>query len=214
MSSRYYARWGGLAMVVGAVFAAVGGAIQSFQDPTSSLWVPSNVLQLIGAGLILVAIPALYAVLARAIGGLGLAGYVLLFAAGLFGAIGGSAIAIVIPYMAQNTPSLMTSEPPPILMTYFIIAGTLQLLGGVLFGVAIVRAGVPERYAGMLLILGAIISFVGGLLNAVPHLGDLGSVLFVLALGWMGWTLMTRHVAETEPSMAPAEGTTGARARA
>ncbi len=55
---------------------------------------------------------------------------------------------------------------------------------------------------------------MGGLFNFLPHLGDLGTVLFVLALAWMGWTLMTRHVAEMEPSRAPAEGTTGARARA
>jgi hypothetical protein len=215
MSSREYVRWGGMALLAGGVLAAIGFAVQSFAGPTSSLWIPTTVLALFGLVLILLGFPVLYAVLARATGGLGLVGYVLLFVSGLVAGIGATVLSLIVPYLAQNIPGFMTTAGlPPVMGNYFAVAGIIRLIAGVVFGAAIVRAGTPERVAGMLLILAAIIGFAGGIFNSVPHLGDLGRVLLVLALGWMGWTLMTRHVAEMEPYRAPAEGTTGAHARA
>ncbi len=215
MSSREYIRWGGLALLVGGVIPAIGVTVQSFESPASSLWIPTILFTFFGIVLGLLGLPVLYAVLARAIGALGLVGYVLVFVSGILTVVGGTGLALVLPYMAQHIPGFMTTVPPPPVTSDFLaVGGIIRLIGGLLFGAALVRARTPERYAGMLLILGAILSYVGGIINSAPHLGDLGRVMFILALGWMGWTLMTQHVAEMEPSRAPAEGPTGAHARA
>jgi hypothetical protein len=215
MLSREYVRWGGLALLAGGVLAAIGLAVQAFEGPSSSLWIPITVFALFGLVLILLGFPVEYAVNARATGALGLVGYVFLFVSGLISGIGATVLSLIMPYLAQNIPGFMTTAGlPPIMGNYLAAAGIIRLIGGVIFGAALVRAGTPERVAGMLLILAAILGSVGGIFTSVPHLGDLSRVLLVIALGWMGWTLMTRHVAEMEPSRAPAEGTTGAHARA
>ncbi len=215
MSSREFGRLAGLALVVGGVLSAIGFVVQSFAGPTSSLWVPTTVLALSGLVLILLAIPVVYAVLASAIGGLGLVGYVLLFVSGLLAGIGATVLSLIMPYLARTIPQLTaTTAPPQVIGTYLLVAGIIRLIAGLVFGAAILGARTPERMAGLLLILGAIISFGGGIFNSVPHLGDLGRVLFVLALAWMGWTLMTHHAAEMGPSRAPVEGSPRAHARA
>ena len=60
--------------------------------------------------------------------------------------------------------------------------------GGVLLGIATMRAGVFPRWAGLLLIAAAVValgSFVIGSLTTVAV------VLVVLGLGWMGYALLT-----------------------
>ncbi len=214
MSSRELVRWGGLALIVGGVLTAIGLAVGSFMAPADPQGVWISAIVFLGVILLLLGLPVLYTVLARAIGVLGLIGYVLFFASGVLAGAGGTMLGIIGPALMRVAPSAVNGPPPPEIQNFFMIAGILSLVGGILFGATIVRAGVPERVAGMLLILGSIVGFVGGIFDFVPHLGDLGTVLTVLAIAWMGYTVMTRHVAEMEPSRAPMEGTTGARARA
>jgi hypothetical protein len=212
MSSRELVRWGGLSLLVGGVLSAIGIAVGSFLGPADALQEPVSAIVFLGVILLLLGLPALYTVLARSIGVLGLIGYVLFFASGVLAGAGGTMLGIIGPALMRVAPGAVNGPPPPEINNFFMVAGTLGLVGGVLFGATIVRAGAPERFAGMLLILGSVVGFVGGIFDFLPHLGDLGTVLTVLALGWMGWTLMTRHVAEMEPSRAPAEGTARARA--
>lgn len=212
MSWHGIVRWGGLALLVGGLLEAIGIAVGSFQGPTDPLMGPTAIVQLVGIVLTLVSIPVLYLHLARAIRGWGLAGYVLLFSAGVLLGVGGAVLGLLGPAL-MTTPGALNGPPPPVINNYFMIGGIIELIGGVVFGAAIVLARIPERYAGALLILGTIISFLGNIFP-VPHLGDLGTVLLVLALAWMGGILATRHAAEVEPSMAPADELRGARARA
>ncbi len=214
MSSRTLFRWGGLVMLVGSVITALSLLVQTANgDMGGPLWVPSNIVQLVGVVLIIIGFPAFYAALARMLGGLGLIGYVLVMATGMMAGIGGAAIALVVPsFFANLPPPSPNSAPPAGIMNYFIIAGFLQLVGGLAFGIALLRSHVLERLAGLLLIIGAVVAFVGNLLPGNSPLGNLGSVLFVLALAWMGFALMTRHVTEMETVRAPEE--MGAHARA
>ncbi len=215
MLSSEYVRWGGLAMFAGGVLAAIGLGVQSFEIPRSSLWVPTTVLALFGLVLILLGFPAAYAFLARATGGMGLVGYVFLFVSGLISGIGATVLSLIVPYLAQSVPGSVTAAaPPPAMGNYLAAAGILRLIGGVVFGAALVRAWTPERYAGMLLILAAVVGLFGSLFSSVLLLGALSRVLLVVALAWMGWTLLRRNVTEMEPSRAPAERSTGAHARA
>ena len=62
----------------------------------------------------------------------------------------------------------------------------LVVLGGVLLGITTMRAGAFSRWAGLLLIVGAVLNpagFVSGIVGAVAD------TLVFLGLGWMGYTL-------------------------
>lgn len=70
------------------------------------------------------------------------------------------------------------------------IHGTLMVLGGLLFGLAILRAGIFPRWTGVLLVIGVLLNLLVGLLP-VPDIGQvLGSVLRNAALIGMGAALL------------------------
>ena len=53
-----------------------------------------------------------------------------------------------------------------------------------MLGIATLRAGVFSRWASILLIVGAVLSFVGNFL--LPIKGTVGVVLFLVGLAWLG----------------------------
>jgi uncharacterized membrane protein YhaH (DUF805 family) len=64
------------------------------------------------------------------------------------------------------------------------------------------RATILPRWAGLLLIIGAVLNIVDFPLNGAigSIVGAVSFVLFALALGWMGYTLMsTRSVEAVQP---------------
>jgi hypothetical protein len=68
--------------------------------------------------------------------------------------------------------------------------GALMVLGGVLFGFAVQRAGVFPRWTGVLLVIGVLLNLLVGLLP-VPDISQvLGSVLRNVALKGMGVALL------------------------
>jgi hypothetical protein len=74
------------------------------------------------------------------------------------------------------------------LNVYMDVQFALFVLGGVLLGLATMRARVFSRWAGLLLLVGAVldpVSFVNGIV------GTLAAVLLTFGLGWMGYALLT-----------------------
>jgi hypothetical protein len=68
--------------------------------------------------------------------------------------------------------------------------GAFMVLGGLLFGLVILRAGVFPRWTGVLLVIGVLLNLFVGLLP-VPDIGQvLGSVLRNAALIGMGFALL------------------------
>ncbi len=201
MSGRRVFQLAGWSLLVGGLVATLGTLVNSFttgpNDPTA---LPANLAVLVGVILVLLGVPALYARLYHAIGWVGLIGFALFYISGLVAGIGGSILGLYFfPTLAQVAPSFLNGPPPQNVMNFFLIGGIINLVGGVLFGGAVVVARTIERNAGILVVLGAILSFVGNFVN-VPHLGDLGTALFLVALAWMGVTLMTHR--EVEPTWA------------
>src|SRR6266852_2081212 len=71
---------------------------------------------------------------------------------------------IVLPYLAETAPKSLSSGGPPTLFVFYILAGTMFSLGGILFGLAIIRAALLPRSTGLLLVLSGVIGFI----NSIP----------------------------------------------
>lgn len=164
-------------------FAVSSG--QTFWPAIHVAWVLAVVLTLVGlAGLV--------ARHGAALGRLGIAG-ALLAVPGLVSASGLFLTeAFVFPVLAREHPALLDLDGPLLgSLTLRLVGGLagLWFLGLILVGVAIERARVLPRGAGMVL---AVSTVLFGALEGpfLPVAGDLAVVLFAGAQIWLGWALM------------------------
>ncbi len=76
---------------------------------------------------------------------------------------------------------------------YLLVASLLFAVGRVLLGIATMRAGVLPRWAGLLILVGAVLNLVNfplsGVIGGIVLL--VAFVLFALGLGWIGYVLWT-----------------------
>jgi hypothetical protein len=209
MSSREAFRLGGVALVVGAVLSFVASLLNALlfsgNDPTlyagNALFVPLNILTALGSGLLLLGLPVLYLSRPEGWGVLGLVGFVLVFATGLmFGIFFSLLGALLLPYLAQHAPDTLKGNGPPAFFPFFILGTVVEVIGLLLLALPLARGFVAERWVGYVLLAAAVLSvvgfFVGGNGPTSPLLallGDLGSLLLFVALGWLGYLLWTGH---------------------
>lgn len=214
---------GGLFVVVGAVSFVVHIGLRSVitagVDPAVSaqagLWVPVNALGALGAALVLLGLPAIYARLAEPGGLPGLAGFALIEVSwtffGLFLSLYG---ALVLPWLADQAPRLVGDSAP--IPMGFVVAFALGLLawlaGAVLLAVPIVRGPARARWVGYVLPASALWALVGAVVIAptgpasnlaVNLLSNLGPVLLLTGLGYLGF----RAWAERAPAQPIGPGT-------
>jgi hypothetical protein len=148
-------------------------------------------------------------------GWLGLAGFIL-FSAWITLVSGFSFVeAFILPRLATEFPvmvksllGMFSSVPSEInlgvLPTLWNISGALYFLGPLLFGIATFRARVLPRWAGALLVLGAVLIPVGAI---VPPEWQPKIMLPVgLAFVWLGYTLFSERRA---PALEPVPGKVG-----
>jgi hypothetical protein len=210
MSSRGAFRLAGLALVVGAVLSFVASLLNTLlfsgNDPTpyagNALFVPVNILSAVGTALLLLGLPVLYLSRPEGWGVLGLVGFVLVFATGLmFGVFFSLLGALLLPYLAQQAPATVKGNGPPAFFPFFILGTVFQVLGLLLLAVPIVRGFVAERWVGYVLLAAAVLGVVGFFLGGssgptnplVALVGNLGTLLLFVALGWLGYLLWTAH---------------------
>ena len=218
-------RIGGLGLFVGAVAFVLHVVLRSVLtagvDPAVSaqagLWVPVNALGALGAALVLLGLPAVYARMAGQGGLSGLVGFALIEVSwtffGLFLSLYG---ALVVPWLADQAPRLVAgSSPAPL---GFVVAFALWmlawLLGAVLFAVPFVRGRMRPRWVGYVLLASALWVLVGNFVIApggpasnlaVNLLSNLGPVLLLIGLGYLGF----RAWAERAPAKHAGSGTDG-----
>lgn len=181
-------QWSGPVLIGGALAFGLGIALISSRPVIGAAFSPSEATVLfVAAALLLLSLPAMYAVQADAAGALGLVGHVLL-ATGLL-------LLVMLAATPLLYPSLKVSTLEHPLVFGLGIALTLGLL---LTAIATLQADVFPRPASILL-LGAtagffFVFFVAEFLP--PAAGQLGTAIFggLLALGfaWIGVTLWTR----------------------
>ncbi len=167
---------GAAAAVAGAIFITVQIGHPSFDSFTTQTneWVARSSAKMVMAALALVGITGIYVHLHRKAGVFGLVGY-LLFACGYLAMFSVEVIAaVVLPRLVESQPGFvndvvaaaggMTPEGDiGSMQTLLNLTGVGYMVGGLIFGIALFRAGVLARWAAALLA----VSTVGTALLAV-----------------------------------------------
>ncbi len=219
MNIRNLIRWAGVpAMVAGIIFAGIQPIhpLDTLASVTTTHWVVIQSLKTAMCLFGLLGLTGLYARQAKEAGWLGLAGYL------LFGFFFAHTLplayieAFVLPLLASEAPTfvegflgifngnpvVMDLGALPVLYTLAGFAG--YVLGGLLFGIATLRAGILPRWAAGLLAFAAVSPLLLSWL--LPHPLDRSlAVPMGLALVWLGYALWSERgapSAEPVPSMA------------
>ena len=159
------------AVAAGAIF--IGVQLNHPQLDVASVntieWAVRSSLKVLMAALALVGITGMYLHQVKKMGVLGLIGY-LLFAANYLVIVSTSFIAAcVLPSIADSSPSYVkdvlavaagghATGDIGLLKTVLLIESVLYLAGGLVFGIALYRAGVLPRWAAALLAVGGLVS--------------------------------------------------------
>jgi hypothetical protein len=207
-------RWAGLSAVVAGVLFVV---IQTIHPPdvlssvTTGRWAIVHYLGVAMGFLGLLGIAGLYARQVEEAGWLGLAGY-LLFS--LFYALTVAfqfAEAFISPLLATEAPEfvkgflgMVTGAPSEVNLGALPAINSLTgfvgyVLGGLLFGLATLRAGILPRWAGGLLAFAAVSVLAAPLLG--HPLDRIFAVPMGLSLAWLGYALWSeRRERASEPA--------------
>lgn len=101
------------------------------------------------------------------------------------------------PDLAATVPDALTTlmnRPPfdfPVAVVVFgLTLMVSRTLGFLLLGVAILRAAVLSRWAGLLLIIGVLLAFSSGV---SPLIGSVAAAIFALGLAWLGYVLWSNQ---------------------
>ena len=155
----------------------------------------------------------LYARQAAKAGWMGMAGFLLLSA--WFAIVMGFSFveAFVLPHLVSVTPAFVhgwmgmfngnaSTVSLGALPTLWTLSGPIYILGGLLFGIATVRARILPRGAGILLAVGTVLAPLAGLLPlaAQPKI----AIPVGLALAWMGYALWSEQSTPTPQPEQPA----------
>ncbi len=203
-------RISGLALAVGAgvfiVHLVARSMITAGADPATlaqqALWVPVNLLGVLGAVIVLLGLPGTYGRMAGASGWPGLIGMVLITLAWLFFGLFLSLYSVLVaPWLADQAPALTAAPLPPGILITFVIAMLAELVGTVLLALPFLRGRVLPRWVGTMLPAAAILRVAGNLMapsgpasNLVINLlSNLGPVLLMIALGALGFRLWMEH---------------------
>lgn len=196
------------AMVAGLCFIVIGmfHPVNVLSSVTTATWVNVHVFATALGFFGLFGMAGLYARQVEKSGWLGLIGF-LLFTAWMTLVSGLSLVeAFILPRLVSESPAFvegilgMFSGIPSkvdlgILPTLWNLSGPMYILGPLLFGIATFRAGVLPRWAGALLVLGALLVPVGAI---VPAEYQPKIMLPVgLAMAWMGYTLFSERQGKT-----------------
>lgn len=190
---------GGLAFVVHLVLRSL---VTAGVDPATvaqqSLWVPINILGVVGAVLVLIGLPVLYAKLADATGWLGWLGVVLIALAWMFFGLFLSLYSVLVaPWLADQAPALAAAPLPAGIISTYIAALVAEVVGSVLLAIPFLRRRVQPRWVGYLLPGAALLTVIGNLIApsgpagnlAINLLSNLGPMLFMGTLACLGYWL-------------------------
>jgi len=199
MSSSNLLRLSGLAAVLAGVLLTIGDLL-SLTEPenlseaaTTASFAFTYLLYLLGTVLVLVGLVGLYVRQSEAAGILGLVSFLVAFlgTALLLGAVW--AQLFVAPFLATEAPAALNTEPTGTLALGFALTFLITLpLGWLLFGIATLRARVYPRAAAIVVIIGAVVSFL-----PIPATG----IILNVAVAWLGFVLFTgRGLSAEQPS--------------
>jgi hypothetical protein len=173
-------RIGGFCTALFWILALPVGSFAGADATQHSLWIPGQLMHVIGAMFIPFGLLGLYAAQRRQTGRLGLVGFALALVGTALFLTDGLIALIIFPAVAARAPELLAPDGAlnrgSVLAAFVAIAAT-NMIGYVIFGLATLRAGLFPRGAAILWLIGAV------LFNLPP--GPLPMV--VLATGGVLW---------------------------
>jgi hypothetical protein len=202
MSSTTLYRLSGISLLIGSLLTALGVIPIFFigDAPGSTIAASIALLRVLGGMLIVLGLPGMYLRQAERAGLLGLVGFLLTsFYILILGVAGDTINAFVMPFLASQAPALLKGSLPSGLIAFFIVGGLLGFVGGILLGIATLRAAVLARWASLLLIVGAVLTFAGNFL--LPIIGTVGVVLFLIGLAWLGFGVWSYRQPAIQPDL-------------
>lgn len=212
MSSSTLFRLSGGILVVGSLFGIAGFLLHpSGNTPANYLsptWLPANLLILVGALLVALGLPGMYARQAERAGKLGLIGFTLtFFVVLLFGIASGAIETFILPALAAHasTSAFLSGSMPAPYGRLILVALLLELIGPLLLGIATLRAKVFPRWTAWLLIATPVLALAGFFVSLPAPLAQLDAIALDLALLGMGISLLVRREAiAVQPVTSPA----------
>lgn len=216
MTSAQVLRISGRAVLAGAISFVVHVLLRSVitagPDPaefaTAGPWIPVYALGVIGAFLVALGLPAVYARTAGSGGPSALFGIALLAVAWMFFAVFLSLYGLlVLPWLAENAPALLapSTPPPPAIIISFAIGLLAWLVGTVLLAIPFIRKRAQPSWVGYVLAASGIWGVIGNLFIApsgpssnlsINLLSNMGPVLLLVGLGHIGYRLSSEQAVE------------------
>jgi len=198
-------RWAGFAaLAAGTIFAA----IQPIHPPdflpsvTTNVWAIIMPVKLVMCLLFLLGFTGLYARQVKETGWLGLVGYLMLSLSWSLNTAFIFVETFILPVLAVPAPEFVESILGIVngfpgdmnigaLPAVYGLTGILYMLGGLLFGIAIFRAGILPRWAAGLLAVAAAVTPAAALL---PHaIQRFAGIPVGLAVAWLGFALFSER---------------------
>jgi hypothetical protein len=200
------------AILAGLCFVVIGmfHPVNVLASVTTTSWVIVHIFAAALGFFGLFGMAGLYARQAEKSGWLGLVGF-LLFTVWMTVVCGFSFVeAFILPRLATASPAFvegllgMFSSAPStidlgILPTLWNISGYMYILGPLLFGIATFRARVLPRWAGALLVLGAVLVPVGAIVP--PEYQPKIMIPVGLAMAWLGYALFSERREKSSESL-------------
>jgi hypothetical protein len=203
MTRRLLYRIAAVALVVGAILVTAGNLLAPQGNARAAvagaLYLPLALVVLLGGLLVMASWTAVYLRQRAESGVLGFVGSVSVLATGMLLSVGFPSIQVLIyPWIAtMNVSTEVLSDGPASFNVFFAVVSAVVSLGGVLFGVATIRAAVFSRRLGIGIIVLAAASFVLGFLSLPGgggiHMswwwattGTFGVVSYMVVMAWSG----------------------------
>lgn len=190
MPSKTLYRLSGISLAAGGVLAIVAYLLNAYGVVStgtvaygSPVFVPTQFLLQIAAGLMMLGLPAVYAYQSRRLGVFGLVAFALFFS--------GMARELAIPlsHLLQGaldarpeTRSVLAAPPVAILVMVLFLFG-LYLVGSIAFGASMIRARVFSPGPGVLLIASGPLELLSAIVNSPITFGNLVGLAAVVWLG-------------------------------
>ena len=186
-------------------------------EVTTTMWAVAHLVNTAMAILAIVGLTGLYLRQVRETGVLGLIGFLLLAIGFLTIAIGAFAEAVILPQIVDAAPGyvsdfLATFVGDPVkgevggLGLVNAIASGGYLLGGLVFGIALYRAGIVARWASLLLSIGALASLLAGVLpDSVMRTATFPTAIAMIGLGYSLWSEKRLVIPEPAPSVSDSQ---------
>lgn len=192
-----------LASIVAGALLIIGFALHpAGEDATNGgnpLWVPAHGLLWLSFTIAIVGWIGVYAAQSRQAGRLGAAAFILIVVGTSLASWIFSSDVTFVPVIAVESPALFKKIYTASHLALGLVSVLSWVLGSVLFGISIIRAGVFPRWPGILLAVGIAVVPITYLAGLSVRATAIGASVGGIAQIWLGLLLRRRLVSVEEP---------------